>query len=507
MAGPLREILAQFTINVDGKPLDDANEKLDKAKEKAGGVGGALTKIGAAVAGTFALGAIKGFLEDQINLGSAIKDTSERLGVGTDELQQFQYAAKLSGVSGEEAANSLGHLNKAIGDATGGGEAAKAFTGIGVAIKDVNGQTRPTLDVLADLADHFAETDDPAKKAALSMQVLGRSGQQLIPVLNQGGDEIRRLFGEANDLGGVLGKDFIEQADAAGDQIDRFGFALEGVKATIALAVLPTLTSLVTTFTSMAADVNVLAKNTTLLETGFIGLGVALGVAAIAAGIIDLELIVMVLSVIAVVVVVAILYLAFDDLYNLFKGNKSVMGDVLDWFIGVGARKAEIDGVKESIDGLGTSLEQIGIESGGLGKAFGELTDGMAKDAVKSFIAILRIIELVSDALKFVIDVGASAGRTLSGKSQVVDGKEVGHDTPTFHTNAFRPLADIAPGSGTASDLDNRVRDQKITNTFNVQVDGAGKDGKQIGHDIATGTHAQLGNRPKTAATVYGGGR
>lgn len=503
MPAPLREILASFTVKVDDKPLDNADKKINSAKENASGLGSALSKIGTVLVTTFAASAVKDFLGSQIDLGSAIKDTSDRLGVSTDDLQHFQYAAKLSGISGEEAAASLGHLNRSIGEALQGGEAAQSFAAIGVAIKGVHGETRPTLEVLSDLADHFKATDDPAAKTALAMKTLGRAGAQLIPVLNQGGDEIKKLFKEADGLGGVLGKDFIEEADKAGDQIDRFGFALEGVKAKVTLAVLPALTSLVTTFTDIAAKAGDIAKNTTLLTTGFYALGLALGVVAIATGIIDLEFVVMALSVIAIVAVVAILYLAFDDLYNLFTGNESVMGDVLDFFIGVGARKAEIDAFTKTLNDLGAAFTSNGSDAVDWGATLTSIAQGVAE----AFIVLLRIITAVAEGIKIMAQFGKAfnqAGRDKKGFGEAVSAGIDATDTAGFK-NAFRALPDFGAKTGGA-DLDRRVTEQKVENTFHVNVDAQGKDGKQIGQDIVTGAQSQIGNRPKNAATAYGGG-
>jgi hypothetical protein len=48
-----------------------------------------------------------------------------------------------------------------------------------------------------DLADHFKTLPDGAEKTALAMKVLGRSGAELIPLLNAGGAAIEELGSKA----------------------------------------------------------------------------------------------------------------------------------------------------------------------------------------------------------------------------------------------------------------------------------------------------------------------
>lgn len=487
MAGALRELLAVFTTTADVGPLRQADAQINQTKANANQLSQTLKTIGAALLAGFSVNALGGFLKGQADLGSQINDTATRLGVGTDELQKFQYASKLEGVGAEEAAHSLSLLNRTIGEAiTGSAEAAKKFSGVGIALKDADGKTRPALDVLGDVADKFQGMDDPTRKAALAMDLFGRSGQALIPVLNKGRQGLADTYKEAEDLGAILGKDFIEEADKAGDQIDRFGFALEGVKAKLALYVLPTLTSMVTVATNMAKALSDLASNTTLLDTGLIALGLTLGVVAVALGIVDLEFLALVAGAALAALVVLGLYLVFDDLYNLFLGNESVTGDILDFFIGVGARKKEVQDLQNAVNELGDALANMGITTDGVGSILVE----MAANAIRSFLGVLRIIEAVAGSITAIANIASgkvSITDVLSGK---VDPRDVG-GLGTVKSALTRPPPVVydqgVEATFSSPDLKARVAEQKIANTFNVNVNANGKDGKTIGRDIVDG--------------------
>jgi hypothetical protein len=58
---------------------------------------------------------------------------------------------------------------------------------------DVNEGLSDTNGTMLALADAFAGMEDGGRKTALAMELLGKSGADLIPFLNQGSDEIERL--------------------------------------------------------------------------------------------------------------------------------------------------------------------------------------------------------------------------------------------------------------------------------------------------------------------------
>lgn len=361
----LREVIGFFGVEVDDKKLKSFQGSLQQTI-------GTLGKIGAAIGIAFGASAVAGFIEDQIALGSAINDTANRLGLATDELQKFQFAANQEGVNGEEAARALGLLNKSIGEAvTGNKEAAKTFAETGVAIQDASGKTRPALDVLGDLADHFATLDDPTQKAALAMSVFGKGGQGLIPVLNKGGEGLRTMYKEAEALGGVLSDDLIKTADDAGDQIDKMKFATQGFKNQVVLAVLPTLTDFVTKITGWISAGTKAIKETNAIEVGLYALAAAAGIAAAAWAILNIEIF-------AIIAIFLALFLIVEDLYTLFTGGDSAIGDFIDSLFGIGTAKRGVEETKTAFDDLTKVLEELVPIGEAIGDIFSEISDAIA---------------------------------------------------------------------------------------------------------------------------------
>lgn len=183
-------------------------------------------------------GGIVALAKSAIDLADDMRDLSQRTGVGIQTLGQFKVAAELSGTSLEGVANGLKFLNKNLVDAaTGGDKAAAAFKTIGVATTEANGTLRSADKVFLDIADQFAQMRDGPEKAALAMKVLGKSGQELIPILNLGSKEIQR-FG----LG--IGPDFANKADAFNDQLGLMKAQATVLTVQIGSALLPVMSGL-----------------------------------------------------------------------------------------------------------------------------------------------------------------------------------------------------------------------------------------------------------------------
>lgn len=100
-------------------------------------------------------------------------------------------------------------------------KAASPFQKLGVNVKDANGKLRPFNELLLEVADKFKVLPDGAEKTALAMQLFGRSGKDMIPLLNLGSQGIEKLSKKADELGITLTKGnvkaFQEYIKASGD--------------------------------------------------------------------------------------------------------------------------------------------------------------------------------------------------------------------------------------------------------------------------------------------------
>jgi hypothetical protein len=186
---------------------------------------GAFTALGETVESVFApllaiTIAFKAFQEiaetinKTVELAQELKVLSEKTGIAAEELSALRYAAKQSEVDAETLSVSFQRLGRSMEAAakTSHGPAFEAFRDLGVSAKTSDGQLRPFRAVLDDLANRFATMPDGPRKAALAMDIFGRSGANMIPLLNRGKDGIAELEAEARRLGVTMSADDVSAA-------------------------------------------------------------------------------------------------------------------------------------------------------------------------------------------------------------------------------------------------------------------------------------------------------
>jgi len=221
--------------------LQNAQTKL-AGFAKAAGVG--LTALAAAsVAAGTALGfAVKGAIDAADELSKA----SQKVGVTTEALSRLKYAADFSDVAFETLTGSLAKLSKNMGDiASGkGGTAQSAFMALGISVKDATGNLRSADAVMTDVAEKFSRMEDGATKTALAQQLFGKSGAELIPLLNGGRDGLKAMADESDRLGLTISTKTGRAAELFNDTLTKVGKILQGVTNKVMEAALPSLQSL-----------------------------------------------------------------------------------------------------------------------------------------------------------------------------------------------------------------------------------------------------------------------
>ncbi len=191
---------------------------------------------GAAIAGVgVSIGAALFEMADKTaKLGAEMHDMSQRTGVSADMLSEFSYAAAQSGASLDSVVSGMrllaGHMEDVVSK---GNFAGSAFEKLGIAATDASGQLRPTSDVLLDVADKFASMQDGAEKSALAVELFGRGGLALIPMLDEGRIGLSKMNAEALALGIVFDKEAAAKADILDDAIARMQASVIGLTRSI----------------------------------------------------------------------------------------------------------------------------------------------------------------------------------------------------------------------------------------------------------------------------------
>lgn len=176
-------------------------------------------KIGIATAAFY--GAKRIIFDTAKEIASQANDIERQanvLGISTDQLQKWQYAAKMSDVNAQELAMGVKLLSRNMEEAAiSSGASANYFSAMNIAIKDVRGNLRPLDDVIGEIMNKFASWEDGPRKIAIAMQLFGRSGETLIPLLNKGSKGFEEFAQEAKKLGIILSPELVQKGSQAED--------------------------------------------------------------------------------------------------------------------------------------------------------------------------------------------------------------------------------------------------------------------------------------------------
>lgn len=237
----VKELITVWGFKVDEHSFQAVEKSLEKFKQSI------------EVVGAVALGEAFGLFElvkSAGEVGEQAKKTAERLGIGVEALQEYQFAADLAGVSNDEMATSLRKLNINLGEAKAGvGEAKTNLYGLSKLLGyDVVRSGKNAEDLLLDIADAFEKTTDVTKKAAISQQVFGRSSAGMVNLLNKGGAALRAQRAEARELGVVMSEEDTAAAEEFIDSLKRLYASFRGLRNIVAVGFFPVLTKLADRF-------------------------------------------------------------------------------------------------------------------------------------------------------------------------------------------------------------------------------------------------------------------
>lgn len=238
--------------------MDDAGDKAggfgDKLK---GGLVAGAKAAGVAIAavGTAVVAGAKALTDFSVE-GAAYADTiltdATVTGITTDKLQEYQYAAELIDVSTETLTKSMSKNIKSMASAAEGtGATAEAYQTLGVSVTNADGSLRDSQTVYWELIDALGSVDNETERDALAMQILGKSAQELNPLIEAGSARMAELGQQAHDAGAVLSEDTLEAYGAFDDQLQYLKVNAGAAKKALGTALLPMLTKLGTTGNKM----------------------------------------------------------------------------------------------------------------------------------------------------------------------------------------------------------------------------------------------------------------
>ena len=206
------------------------------------GLKGAVGGFAAAITGSAIVGGLGAIVKRSVDAGDELFNLQAKTGIAATALIGLGNAAKLADVDQATLGKALTKLSVNLVKAAEGNDTlAQKFKALGVGVKDANGQVVPADRALKQIADRFADMPDGAQKAAAAVALFGKSGADLIPLLNEGAAAMEKFTYKVGD-------DFAARSDLFNDTITELGIKTQGFGLELTDALLPALQSILEVF-------------------------------------------------------------------------------------------------------------------------------------------------------------------------------------------------------------------------------------------------------------------
>jgi hypothetical protein len=149
--------------------------------------------------------------------------------------------------------------------AMGAGSGASALRELGLSAQALK-ELAPDQ-AFTQIAEAMSKVENQSDKVRLSMDLFGKSGTDLIPIMNGGAKSINELRNELNELNGVVDSQAAKSLAGLGDQWDRLTIAVEGAGRQLLTFFAPVLDAIIRSITKLVSWIGKLGKALRYLQT------------------------------------------------------------------------------------------------------------------------------------------------------------------------------------------------------------------------------------------------
>ena len=202
---------------------------------------GAVVALGAVAAVVAAL------VVSMVELHKVTKETAEGIdeiltesmvtGLSTKTIQELKYAENLIDVSYSTISGTLTKLTQNMANARdGNADLAESFASLGVAIQDgTTGQLRDVESVFYEIIDALGQIENPTERDAAAMELLGKSAQELNPLILQGSSALKAYAAEAEAAGYVLDESQLKKLSEVDDAYQKLQLTIDATEKTLSV--------------------------------------------------------------------------------------------------------------------------------------------------------------------------------------------------------------------------------------------------------------------------------
>lgn len=203
--------------------------------------------VKAAKRAAVAIGTVKvaQFAKNMVDATTKQADTvdkmSQKIGISRKAYQELDFVTSQCGASITSMKAGMKTLTNNMQSAADGSDTAQEmFDKLGLSIYDSNGKLKSQEKMMWESFSALQGMSNQTEKAALAVDLFGgRVGSDLMPMLNGAAGSIEEMRKKANDLGLIMEDSTVDSGVALTDTLDQLERSANGVKYTIAGALLP----------------------------------------------------------------------------------------------------------------------------------------------------------------------------------------------------------------------------------------------------------------------------
>jgi lambda family phage tail tape measure protein len=225
--------MATRSTNIELTATDKTAAAFSSVKRGLGSLKAAVGALGISLSAMATLSSLKGTLD----AGDELEKMAQKTGIAAETLAKYRYAAKLADTDLNQLGSSLAKLAKNMSAAAANPSTslANTFRALGVSLEEL--RSGDTEAVFEKITDRLASAEDGGRKAAVAMQLFGKSGAELTPLINS----LRESKEEADKLGINVSTKFAKDSAQFNDNITKSIAILDQFKVKILSDVLPSL--------------------------------------------------------------------------------------------------------------------------------------------------------------------------------------------------------------------------------------------------------------------------
>lgn len=240
----LFQLIGKIAIN-----SQDAIRDIEGTTEKASGLGTKMkagiataAKWGTAIAaGAAAAGA--GVMKLATNSAAAADEVdkmSQKIGLSKEGYQEWSYVLGQNGMDISSLQMGMKTLvTQMDGVVSGSKSSIEMFDKLGLSVTDSTGAMKDQETMMNEVMVALADMPNGTEKARLATELFGRSGAELMPMLNQGSGAMKELTQRAHDLGLIMSDEAVNAGVVLGDTMDDVKKSLGMVATELGVQLMP----------------------------------------------------------------------------------------------------------------------------------------------------------------------------------------------------------------------------------------------------------------------------